>query len=278
MRPATSTSRSRRRGSSRSPRRGSKLETFSPRSRSPRHPTSVSPTERRGKECFIAVFQGMYQEGRRDNYELTLIEAYKDVMRSCGYKVFEACFTPPVQKSFTQNNETFQHWADYTTVDYNNSLDVPELQSQLNAADAAMSSKVYEWVTEQVRAERSGVFVGISNGALMASNMALWAKSQSSEDHPILLLLLSGLPAEQQMNALEYYYNRRKPGHLTITVGSSESYWRRLFYGIADKLFADVVTFQGKHASEPEELMERLGRMAAKKICRQHMGPHGRKG
>ena len=236
----------------------------------------MSPTARLGKECFIAVFQGMYQKACKGNHELALIEAYANKLRSCGYRVFEKCFSPPARKSLTKPIETFPHWADYTRDDYQNSRDVPELTRQLDAADAAMNSEVYDWVSEQVRAKRSGVFVGISNGALMASSMALWAKSQLSEDHPILLLLLSGLPAEQQMKALAYHYNRRKPGQLTIMVGSSESFWKRLFYVVADELFADVITFQGKHSSEPEELMKRLGRMAAKKICELHRGTHGR--
>ena len=124
----------------------------------------------------------------------------------------------------------FEHWADYTTDDYNNSLNVPELASQLDTADATMNSEVYTWVSEQIDAKRIGVYVGVSNGALMACNMALWTKAQSSQDHPIQLLLLSGLPAMQQMDALSYYYNRWKPGQLTITVGSSETYWSGHFY------------------------------------------------
>ena len=209
----------------------------------------------------------MHHERCDEEYELALINSYRNKARACGYEVFSNCFSPPSRQSYTRKNEKLPHWADYEDYDYLNSTNVPHHRWQIDEANTALRGTMYTWIGEQVAAKRVGVIVGISNGAIVASDFAIWVKERLGKQHPVLLMLLSGLPADQQIHGLSQIYNRWSPGHVKMTIGSREKFWVNKQYPLADKLFADVKTFDGGHARESKELMEKLGKSAAKQIC-----------
>jgi len=211
------------------------------------------------------VFQGMHQERCDDNYEHALIGAFTHVMERHQYTVFSRCFSPPLNISQT-SGETLTHWADYSGhgdhAAYALSTDVPDIEEQLTRS---MQNEVWGWVDDQLAESRDGVFVGCSNGGVAAAQMALYVMTILPHAR-VPLLFLSGLPADQQMDNLQRTY-AHEPGRVLFTRGSGDHFWSHdKFYKFACQLLADVKTFDGRHTGESKEMMQKLGKRAAKQL------------
>ena len=185
-------------------------------------------------------------------------------------KVSSLCVWPPEHESRTRS-EILRHWADYAydrevpeaeaRESYRKETRVPDLDAQLRTSMV----DVWPWVDKQIKQGKEGVLVGTSNGAVAACAVALHLNTRYDMKPP--LVLLSGLPADEQSEALRAAY-RGQIGSIIMTVASRESYFGGIpkFYWFAGWLFADVKTFEGGHGVEPAELTRKIGRHVAKHL------------
>jgi hypothetical protein len=128
-----------------------------------------------------------------------------------------------------------------------------------------MSPAVWDWVEDQVRRGRDGVFIGCSNVGLTAAEMALYVRSKVWHSR-VPLVLMSSLPANQQMMASERTCVH-KPGRVNFTRGSRDRSWtHEKYYNFASRLLAAVKTYAVGHSRETGEMVRKLGRRAAKEL------------
>jgi len=220
----------------------------------------------------VLIFEGMGTDRCYPKDE-AFLQGFKDKLRELksSAQVETKCVAPPLHTSITKLKEA-RHWADYAfdrsvsqeeaEYKYRNETHVPDWQRQLKSS---LTDDLWSWVKRQADQGKQGVLVGTSNGAVAASAVALYLSERyGMKPH---LVLLSGLPAYEQCEDLRRIYSG-SVGSIVMTVASQERYFGGIptFYSFAGWIFADVKTFEGTHAHEPEELTRKLGKHVAKQL------------
>lgn len=215
--------------------------------------------------AFLCVFQGMQTKDPSEpssDYELAVARGFEEEMR--GFCVFSRCEAPPVRVS--RDGSSWRYWMDYSPLageEYANTSNVERPAEGLREL-MQLTPELFAFLERMKHAAVPGVLVGVSNGATVTGEVALWMADQRQDAAPVLLLLLSGLPARDTVPRLA----EELPGRALLTVGDRDHYFRgpSTYYSIAAKLHADVAAFRGGHCQETARLCEHLGRSVARKL------------
>lgn len=213
-------------------------------------------------ETFVCVFQGMHTKEPSSDYELAVVRGFEEEMT--GFAVLSRCQAPPVRVS--RDGSSSRHWMDYTPLageEYSSTTNVERPAEELREL-MHLTPELFALLRRMKHKAVPGVLVGVSNGAVVAGEVALWMADQRENAAPVLLLLLSGLPARDTVPRLA----EELPGRALLTVGDGDHYFGGpcTYYSIAAKLHADVAAFRGGHCRETPQLCEHLGRSMARKL------------
>ena len=151
---------------------------------------------------FLGLFAGSCVERCAPDYELALTRSFEEQMRRSAVEATARCFVAPFHVEAEK-----RAWAEYSPKPgetYWETSCVQGVKEQLRES----TREAWPWLEARAAEDCPGVIVGISNGCIPAAEAAL------AFDVPVLVLL-SGMPAEEQLEELCRHFH----GETIMAVG-----------------------------------------------------------
>lgn len=206
-------------------------------------------------KIFIAVFRGKDTEGKcEEAYEEVLIKHFiAEITGIYGIEernIESKCMSPPLS-----NNK---QWASYTPAKDEADADTQRADRYIDELETHASEQMH-WVHDKVARGWIGVVVGISNGSIPASHLAILYP-----DSIPVLTLVSTVPTPGQVDKMLTLHQLR----VIMSICYNESYFggRWGLRKASEKLHSDVLTAAGGHCKETPFDMLMIGRLTAHKL------------
>ena len=240
----------------RSPSKHRRSRSRSPRSASVPNIQTRSDKKKTQPKIFIAVFRGKDTEGDCDDeYENVLIKYFiQEIFYEYGIdkvNIESKCMSPP------KSNQ--KQWASYTPANDEVTNDTHRADKYIEELETH-ASKYMQWVHDKVASGWIGVVVGISNGSIPASHLAMLYP-----DNIPVLTLVSTVPTPDQVIELKKLYEKQR-------VIMSICYQETFFGGhmglrkVSEEINSDVLCANGRHCKETPFDMLMIGRLTAHKL------------